>query len=98
MSIATFHVLWLQMLGLPYDNKVDIYSLGIILFELLWKFSTQMERADTLQALRDKIFPPDFTRTFRLEVSPVIKDQSNRHLISPEWTEFTFPYLVTPLG
>jgi serine/threonine protein kinase len=32
--------------GLDYDFKVDIYSLGIILFELIVSFSTQMERTE----------------------------------------------------
>ncbi|KAH3766435.1 Serine/threonine-protein kinase [Pelomyxa schiedti] len=44
-----------------YDQKVDIYSLGIILFELCYKFETGMERAIILSTLRDHcIFPPAF--------------------------------------
>uniref|UniRef100_A0A670ZGU0 Eukaryotic translation initiation factor 2-alpha kinase 3 n=1 Tax=Pseudonaja textilis TaxID=8673 RepID=A0A670ZGU0_PSETE len=33
-----------QIYGNAYSHKVDIFSLGLILFELLYPFSTQMER------------------------------------------------------
>uniref|UniRef100_A0A8C2KFS9 non-specific serine/threonine protein kinase n=1 Tax=Cyprinus carpio TaxID=7962 RepID=A0A8C2KFS9_CYPCA len=33
-----------QLSGNSYSHKVDIYSLGLILFELLYPFRTQMER------------------------------------------------------
>nr|XP_014430029.1 eukaryotic translation initiation factor 2-alpha kinase 3 isoform X2 [Pelodiscus sinensis] len=33
-----------QIYGNTYSHKVDIFSLGLILFELLYPFSTQMER------------------------------------------------------
>lgn len=44
-----------------YDEKVDIYALGIILFELWRPFDTGMERCKLLEALRNHlVFPPDF--------------------------------------
>ncbi|CAF3518975.1 unnamed protein product [Rotaria sp. Silwood1] len=45
-----------------YNQKVDIYAIGIILFELLYPFSTQMERIRTLENIRLQIpiFPIDF--------------------------------------
>ncbi|KAM7364322.1 pancreatic eIF-2alpha kinase [Cochliomyia hominivorax] len=49
-----------QLRGLPYDFKVDIYSLGLIFFELLVYFSTEMERIMTLRSLRDGNYPKDF--------------------------------------
>ncbi|KII74891.1 Serine/threonine-protein kinase gcn2 [Thelohanellus kitauei] len=42
-----------------YDFKVDIYSLGLILFELIVPFSTQSERAKILTRVRDLVFPGD---------------------------------------
>lgn len=37
-----------------YSHKVDVYSLGIIYFEMLYPFQTGHERIDTLQSLRKK--------------------------------------------
>ncbi len=35
-----------------YDMKADIFSLGVVIFELFFNFATRMERATTLQILR----------------------------------------------
>eukprot|EP01133_Synstelium_polycarpum_P007982 gene7982-9377_t len=44
-----------------YGVKVDVYSLGIILFEMCHPFQTMMERSNTLRDLRAEIrFPPGF--------------------------------------
>ncbi|XP_058890801.1 eukaryotic translation initiation factor 2-alpha kinase 3-like isoform X2 [Acipenser ruthenus] len=51
-----------QLSGNSYSHKVDIYSLGLILFELLCPFSTQMERVRTLTEVRNLKFPPVFTQ------------------------------------
>lgn len=48
-----------------YNQKVDIYSLGIILFEMCYRsLSTGMERIKVLSGLRSKeiVFPQDFKR------------------------------------
>ncbi|XP_017849156.1 eukaryotic translation initiation factor 2-alpha kinase isoform X2 [Drosophila busckii] len=49
-----------QLLGQHYDYKVDIYSLGLIFFELHVYFSTEMERIKTLRALRGGHYPHTF--------------------------------------
>ncbi|KAG9275196.1 eukaryotic translation initiation factor 2-alpha kinase 3 [Astyanax mexicanus] len=49
-----------QMSGNSYSHKVDIYSLGLILFELLCPFRTQMERVRTLTEVRALQFPTAF--------------------------------------
>ena len=46
-----------QRKGQPYDNKVDIYALGLILYELLQPFSTESERIARLKAARSFDFP-----------------------------------------
>ncbi|KYR00316.1 putative protein serine/threonine kinase [Tieghemostelium lacteum] len=43
-----------------YNEKTDIYSLGIILFELYYPFSTRMEKARVLSDLRNRILPKSF--------------------------------------
>lgn len=52
-----------------YNQKVDIYSLGIIFFEMCHKpLSTGMERVKVLLNLRseDIILPPELDETFDL--------------------------------
>uniref|UniRef100_A0A8C9VMF6 Eukaryotic translation initiation factor 2-alpha kinase 3 n=1 Tax=Scleropages formosus TaxID=113540 RepID=A0A8C9VMF6_SCLFO len=51
-----------QLLGQSYSHKVDVYSLGLILFELLCPFKTQMERVETLTKVRDMEFPTSFSQ------------------------------------
>lgn len=53
-----------QLRGQNYDYKVDIYSLGLIFFELHVYFSTEMERIKTLRALRDGQYPADFVKQY----------------------------------
>ena len=52
----------------PYDQKVDIFSLGMIFLELMMPFSTGMERIATLQNARKGVFPERFCRELSAEV------------------------------
>lgn len=61
-----------QLKGDQYSYKVDVYSLGLIFFELLRVFGTEMERIETLKALRLGVFPRDFVCDFHDEVSLVM--------------------------
>ncbi|GFH24202.1 uncharacterized protein HaLaN_21948 [Haematococcus lacustris] len=45
--------------GWAYDEKVDLFSLGVVVFELWHPFSTAMERALRLRDLRENGQLPD---------------------------------------
>ncbi|XP_053207167.1 eukaryotic translation initiation factor 2-alpha kinase 3-like [Panonychus citri] len=49
-----------QIAGSSYSNKVDIYSLGVIFFEMLMPFDTEMERIKTLSSIKEGLFPNKF--------------------------------------
>lgn len=58
-----------QSKGLAYNYKVDIYSLGLIFFELLNFFNTETERFKVLENIRKHVFPADFIEKYKDEVS-----------------------------
>lgn len=60
-----------QIRDTNYDEKVDIYSLGIILFELFYPFATRMERQDILEDLKNGILPAPFVKRWPKEATLV---------------------------
>eukprot|EP00057_Strongylocentrotus_purpuratus_P033626 XP_792135.3 PREDICTED: eukaryotic translation initiation factor 2-alpha kinase 3 isoform X1 [Strongylocentrotus purpuratus] len=56
-----------QVSGQNYDHKVDIFSLGLIFFELFHPFSTQMERITVMCKAKRQDFPKRFTKELPLE-------------------------------
>ncbi|CAG8579359.1 6455_t:CDS:10, partial [Acaulospora colombiana] len=56
----------------PYNEKVDIYSLGIIFFELYFPFSTGHERVKVLKELRDGFLPNEFVQRFPKEAAFIL--------------------------
>ncbi len=59
-----------------YDEKADVYSLGIVLVEIFCSFLTGMERAKVLGELRQGIYPPDLSAQ-----NPVAVDIARRMLL-----------------
>ncbi|CAG9112590.1 unnamed protein product [Plutella xylostella] len=57
-----------QLRGRRYSYKVDIYSLGLVLFELLQPFGTEAERVRSLLAIREGGWPQGFSRNFSNEM------------------------------
>ncbi|KZF23170.1 kinase-like protein [Xylona heveae TC161] len=54
------------------DEKLDVFSLGVVTFETVWKFTTRMERHECLAKLNKGILPANFSynigeKTGRLE-------------------------------
>lgn len=58
-----------ELEGKHYDCRVDIFSLGVILFELINPFRTESERFDAIDHLRETPFPKDFDARFENEVN-----------------------------
>lgn len=56
-----------------YDNKADIYSLGIILFEMFCPFTTEMERVKSIKDLRQGKVPPDFAARWPEEAALILQ-------------------------
>eukprot|EP00117_Sycon_ciliatum_P030947 scpid10054/ scgid1375/ Eukaryotic translation initiation factor 2-alpha kinase 3; PRKR-like endoplasmic reticulum kinase; Pancreatic eIF2-alpha kinase len=55
--------------GSDYSQKVDIFSLGVIFFELLYPLTTAMERFKILRLVRAGDLPQDFTSSYPQEAS-----------------------------
>uniref|UniRef100_A0A8C2C9J1 non-specific serine/threonine protein kinase n=1 Tax=Cyprinus carpio TaxID=7962 RepID=A0A8C2C9J1_CYPCA len=54
-----------QMAHTSYDKKVDIYALGLIYFELIWKLATVTKKI--WENIRVRDFPPQFSSKFSFE-------------------------------
>ncbi|XP_067092133.1 protein kinase containing Z-DNA binding domains isoform X2 [Osmerus mordax] len=50
-----------------YDKKTDIFALGLICFEILWKMPTVSEKLKLFENLRRQIFPEDFKNKYATE-------------------------------
>ncbi|KAL7889597.1 hypothetical protein AOLI_G00018550 [Acnodon oligacanthus] len=50
-----------------YDKKVDIFALGLIYFELLWRLGTECEKQKIWDNIRSKKLPKGFSEKFEFE-------------------------------
>ncbi|KAI8377757.1 kinase-like domain-containing protein [Radiomyces spectabilis] len=55
-----------------YCEKTDIYSLGIIFFELYQPFATAMERAEAIDHLKRGVFPEGFVERYPKESALIL--------------------------
>jgi len=60
-----------QMDGSYYDSSTDVFSLGIILFELCYPMYTRMERFKVLEGIRKRVFPLAWKATVAKQFSSI---------------------------
>ncbi|XP_066277574.1 eukaryotic translation initiation factor 2-alpha kinase 3-like [Branchiostoma lanceolatum] len=76
-----------QIAGKAYTHKVDIFSLGLIFFELLHPFSTQMERVRILLDVKKQRLPLPFVEKNKAEANFVRWLVSHDPSLRPSATE-----------
>nr|XP_020516370.1 interferon-induced, double-stranded RNA-activated protein kinase-like isoform X2 [Labrus bergylta] len=76
-----------QKTGQTYNRKVDIYALGLVFLELLWKLPTGHERAEVFEKAKRQKFPPEFTGRFLSEVQIIKSMLSEKPEERPEASE-----------
>ncbi|KAG6934100.1 eukaryotic translation initiation factor 2 alpha kinase 2, partial [Chelydra serpentina] len=56
-----------EQAGDKYGPEVDIFALGLILFEILWIFSTGTEKIKEWSKIRECVLPQEFCKKFPAE-------------------------------
>ena len=78
MCISSFSAYLVFYFVLSFTGmQADIYSLGIILFELFCPFGTEMERVKNIKDLRQGRLPQDFYEQWPEEVRCVKAETHN---------------------
>ena len=62
-----------QINNQPYDEKIDIFALGVILVELVSKFNTEFERREILHGLKKSCYPEYLKKDHLKEYNLVVK-------------------------
>jgi serine/threonine protein kinase len=84
-----------QLSGALYSTKSDIYSLGVILFELYTSFHTAMERAVSLEHLRKGLLPEGFEQRWPEEARLIRAMTAPQPSLRPSATELlNDPYVM----
>lgn len=83
-----------QIDGGVYSHKVDIFSLGLIFFELFCPFGTQMERIKVMGGVKQRVLPADFTEKMPLQSELVQWLLSASPKARPNATEVKNSYLL----
>ncbi|KAL9365780.1 hypothetical protein Peur_043653 [Populus x canadensis] len=79
--------------GAPIDQKVDIYSLGILFLELLGSFTTMSARAHAINNLREMRVLPESISTYEdyilqlVAFSPEERPSTQEILTWPTWAD-----------
>ncbi|EPY50757.1 PEK protein kinase Hri2 [Schizosaccharomyces cryophilus OY26] len=72
--------------NVPVSEAIDVFALGMVLFELLHPFDTAMERASKLRDLRQGVLPDKFIENYVCESSLILwmtaRDPSKRPMLS----------------
>ncbi|PAA81680.1 hypothetical protein BOX15_Mlig031813g1, partial [Macrostomum lignano] len=105
-SVATWHTseigtrLYMspeQSAGLAYNEKVDIFSLGLILFELCHAFTTEMERVTCMLRAKESRLPTKFINDWPAESALILRLLSANPADRPSAEEILLdPLLATP--
>ncbi|TRY69833.1 hypothetical protein DNTS_012932 [Danionella cerebrum] len=81
-----------------YDEKTDIFPLGLIWFEMLWKIQTYMEKTKLWPNLRKNVIPQEFGDKFNIEsgfirqmLSSIPKDRPHANKLKENLENFVLP-------
>ncbi|XP_017273913.1 eukaryotic translation initiation factor 2-alpha kinase 1 isoform X2 [Kryptolebias marmoratus] len=72
-----------QLKGSHYDSKSDMYSVGVLAFELFQPFGTEMERVRTLGDLREGKIPDPFCHKWPVLAENILKLTSKEPGVRP---------------
>lgn len=68
------------------ESKSDLYSLGIVLFELIQCFNTDMERVENITKLRNGVFPEDLQKRQTEFVEMIVQLTCKKYEERPDTT------------
>ncbi|XP_019127626.1 eukaryotic translation initiation factor 2-alpha kinase 1 isoform X2 [Larimichthys crocea] len=76
-----------QLKDSHYDSKSDMYSIGVLAFELFQPFGTEMERVRTLGDLREGKIPDSFCQRWPVLTKYIMKLTSKEPSVRPTATQ-----------